>query len=87
GYMVGLQYHLSPKVSLATAWGQARYYPHTNAVGGDEYKYGVYGAANIFYSITPRVQVGLGYNVGKRQNFDLTSRTAHRLGLLGAFSF
>lgn len=87
GYMVGLQYHFSPKVSASTAWGQARYYPRKHAVGGDEYKYGVYGSANVFYNITPRVQVGIGYNVGKRQNFDHSSRTAHRIGLLAAFAF
>lgn len=87
GYMVGLQYYFTPKISASTAWGQARYYPRKHAVGQDEYRYGVYGSANIFYNITPRVQVGVGYNVGKRQDFSRDSRTAHRLGLLAAFAF
>lgn len=87
GYMVGLQYNFSPKVFASTAWGQARYYPRKHGIEGDEYKYGVYGAANVFYNITPRVQVGLGYNIGRRHNFDGANRVAHRLGLLAAFSF
>lgn len=87
GYMVGLQYHFSAKVSASTAWGQARYFPRHHAIGGDEYRYGVYGAANVFYNLTPRVQFGLGYNIGKRNNFDRASRVAHRLGLLAVMAF
>lgn len=87
GYMVGLQYNFSPKCFVSTAWGQARYFPEDHGVDGAEYKYGVYGAANFFYNITPRVQVGAGYNVGKRHNFNGAQRVAHRLGLLATFSF
>ena len=87
GYMIGMQYHFSPKVSVSTAWGQARYYPRSHAADNDEYKYGVYGAANVFYNITPRVYVGVGYNIGKRSNFGGSHRVAHRIGLLAAFAF
>lgn len=87
GYMVGLQYNFSPHLFASTAWGQARFSPMRNAIRPQEYKYGVYGAANLFYNITSRVQVGCGYNIGKRENFSRHYRVIHRLGLLATFAF
>ncbi len=87
GYMMGLQYNFSHKLFASAAWGQARYSPLEHDIRPQEYKYGVYGAANLFYNITSRVQVGCGYNIGKRENFSRHYRVVHRLGLFAAFSF
>lgn len=51
------------------------------------YKYGLYGAANVFWNLTPRIQVGAEFNIGKRQNFNGMRRWARRVGAMCQFSF
>lgn len=53
----------------------------------DEYKYAWVDCANLFWNMTPRIQVGAEYNIGRRGNFDRTHRFARRAELMCMFSF
>lgn len=86
GMMLGVQYNFSTKLFADIVYSHAHYYPLKHGAPSD-YKYGNYGSANLFYYITPRVRVGVGFNIGSRQNVDSDRRTVYRAGLLAAFSF
>ncbi len=86
GYYAGLQYNFRPNLFLATTFGQERYCP-SKAVAGPEYKYGLYSSTTLMWNLTPRIQAGAEFNIGKRQNFDGTHGWARRVGLMAQFSF
>lgn len=68
------------------ALGECRYFERHH-VGADEYKYGLYGAANVMYNVTSRIQTGAEYVAGKRMNFDGIHAGMNRVDLLLSFSF
>ncbi len=85
-YYVGLGYHFSHKLFSTVQVGQGR----TLKNGGrpdSAYRYGLYGAANVFYNLTPRIMVGAEFNFGKRCNIDGSHRWARRIGAMCQFSF
>ncbi|MCC8070842.1 MAG: hypothetical protein LIO90_03455 [Bacteroidales bacterium] len=51
----------------------------TVAADDCNYKYALYGAANIFYNITPYLQWGVEYLYGKRQTWDIGSGHDNRI--------
>lgn len=85
-YFLGASYHFSHKLMASVTFGQAR--NMTSAPReADGYKYGLYGAANVFYYFTPRISVGAEANFGRRQNFDGNHAWARRIGAMCQFSF
>lgn len=88
GYYAALQYNFLPNLFSTVIFSQERLLPkHHSFYDGEQYKYGLYGTANVFYSVTPRCVVAAEFNVGKRVNMDHASRVAYRVGLLAEFSF
>lgn len=88
GYYGALQYHYRPNLFSTLIFSQERILPkHHSIYDGDQYKYGLYGTANMFYNITPRCTVGAEFTVGKRANMDRASRVVYRAGLTAEFSF
>ena len=57
GWYAGLQYNFSPKVFTTIMFGEMRFLPkhQSTGMGNDLYKYGLYGAANIFWYPTSRL--------------------------------
>lgn len=86
GYVFGAQYYFTPRLFANMALSEQRYYPKDNP-GDGMYKYGLYGAFNIFWDITPRFEVGAEYLAGKRKNFNGTHGNANRLTAMFMFSF
>lgn len=86
GLTAGLEYAFSERWIATLALGECRYFERHN-MNADEYKYGLYGAANVMYNITPRIQTGLEYVVGKRMNFDGAHAGLNRADILLSFSF
>lgn len=85
-YFLGLSYHFSHKLMMSCTFGEAR--NNTSAPRSAEgYKYGLYGCANIFYNVTPRIQIGAEANFGKRQDVDGSHAWARRVGAMCQFSF
>lgn len=86
GWNIGLQYNFKPNLFTTVTASQTRYLPK-NGIDGNEYKYGLFFAANVFWNLTPRMQVGAEIDLGKRQNFDGRHEWGHRVGALAMFSF
>lgn len=86
GMNVGAKYNFSTKVYAAVALGKVAYYPDYKVKGSD-YRYGLYGALNLFYEPTPRLQAGVEYLLGSRHNFDRSHASANRVDILFQFAF
>lgn len=86
GLNVGAKYSFLPNLYAGLALGEAHYFPKYG-VRGDSYKYGLYGAVNLFYEPTPRMQVGVEYLIGSRHNFNHEHASANRIDALFQFSF
>lgn len=86
GLTAGLQYNFSRRVFACVGFGETRYL-QKHRLTDDQYKYGLYGAANLFWKITPRFTTGVEYVVGKRMNFDRAHGAGNRVDALLAFSF
>lgn len=88
GWYASLQYNFRPNLFSTVIFGQERLLlDKGSAPDASNYKYGLYGVANIFWDITPRCQVGAEFDIGKRMNFDGDNRVAYRIGALASFSF
>lgn len=86
GWNLGVQYHFLPNLFSCVGFGETRYLPRHNA-DGSEYKYGLLGMVNLFWSPTPRTQFAVEFDWGRRKNFDGSAKSARRIGLMGQFSF
>lgn len=86
GWCLGLQYNFRPDIFATVSASQTRYLPR-HSVAPDDYKYGVFAAANVFWNLTPRIQVGAEFDFGLRHNFSGQHRTARRVGAMCQFSF
>ncbi len=86
GYVVGAKYYFKPNLFTNLCLSEQRYYPRHNP-GDGQYKYGLYGALNLFWDITPRFEVGAEYLAGKRMNFNETNGSANRLTCMMMLSF
>lgn len=86
GWSAGLQYNFRPNLYATLIASQSRMLP-SKAIEADQYKYGMFGAVNIFWNPLPRVQVGAEFDFGKRQNFSHAHSYAKRFGIVGQLAF
>lgn len=86
GAVLGAQYYFKPNLFADVALSEQRYLPKDNP-GDGQYKYGLYGAFNLFWDITPRFEVGMEYLAGKRMNFNGTHGNANRITAMMMLSF
>lgn len=85
-YTLGVQYYFLPNLFSTLSFSQSRYYSK-NGAPDDFYKYGIFGAANINWNITDRIQVGAEYLIGERRNMDGAHRCSDRVNLFFQFNF
>lgn len=86
GWCLGLQYNFRPNLFVSANASQTRYLPEYK-VSGNEYRYGIATAVNVFWNVTPRIQVGAEYDFGVRHNFSGAHQNANRAGAMCMFSF
>lgn len=86
GGYAALQYNFTPMIFASATFGATRYAPK-HQVSGDEYKQGLYMAANVFWYLTPRISCAVEFDLGRRLNFDGQKAWARRLGAFVSFSF
>ena len=89
GWFAGMQYNFSPKVFITSTYGQSRLYSHDGypAVASDQYRYGQYLNATLFWNITSDLQAGAEYLRGWRTDFNGDTRHANRVNLAVQYSF
>lgn len=83
-YLVGASYYFNRRLFTTLSFGQARV---TDSGLDDQYKYGLFGAANLFYNLTPRIQFGTELSLGKRSDFSGAHAYARRLSIMAQFTF
>lgn len=86
GYVFGASYYFTSKIFANLALSEQRFYPK-KGVDGTQYKYGLYGAFNLFWDITPRFEIGAEYLMGKRMNFNGDHANANRVTAMFQLSF
>lgn len=86
GWCVGLQYNFRPNLFMTLIASEAHYFLKKGS-SPDEYKRGLFSAVNIFWNITPRMQVGAEFDLGRRENISGEHRYARRMGAVCQFSF
>lgn len=89
GWYAGLQYTICPKVFVSTTYSQSRLYSENDypATPSEQYRYGQYLVTNIFWNVTPDLQVGAEYLRGWRTDFNDDTRHANRLNVAVQYSF
>lgn len=86
GWNFGIQYNFLPNLFASVTFSESRYLPRSGT-DGNEYKWGNFLAANVFWNITPRIQCGLEFDTGERKNINGKHRRAQRIGAMAQFSF
>lgn len=86
GWCLGVQYNFKPNLFMSVQASQTRYLP-SHGANPDDYKYGIFGAVNVFWNLTPRIQTGAEFDLGLRHNFSGEQRWARRVGAMVQFSF
>lgn len=87
GLACGLKYNFRYNVYACAAYGQARYYNSHSELIPDDYKRGRYLAANLFWELTTRLQVGIEYLWGQRTDFSGAHNHANRVDAMFQFAF
>lgn len=86
GYYAAVQYNFTPTVFATAIVGGSHYRPYHDAAP-TEYNDGLYLAFNAFWYLTERISCGAEFNLGRRQNFNGSSRWARRAEVMAQFSF
>lgn len=86
GWNIGLQYNFTHSLFTTVTTSITRYCPK-GSPASDTYKRGQFYAVNVFWNLTPRIQVGAEFDLGSRKNFGGETRWARRVGAMAQFSF
>lgn len=85
-FCLGAKYSINHNLMASISLSELRFHPkHTP--DPTDYKRGMYGSANIMWSITPRLMLGGEYVVGRRQNFNGEHASVNRIDALLQLSF
>lgn len=86
GWNLGVQYNFKPNLFASVSASQTRYLPRHN-ISPDEYKYGMFGCVNVFWSVLPRLTFVGEVDWGMRRNFSGMHQNAHRANLSAMLTF
>ena len=79
----------TPKVFVSSTYSQTRLYSENDypVTPSDQYRYGQYLVANIFWNVNANLQVGAEYLRGWRTDFNDMTRHANRLNVSAQYNF
>ncbi len=84
--IAGVKYNILKNLYMDLALSELRAFTKSGSPA-DTYKYGLYGAVNIFWKMSPRLEVGGEYLIGKRMNIDGSHGNANRIDAYVQFAF
>lgn len=87
GFTAGVKYDIIPKLSATVSMSRLGFHATKGGELPDNYRYGMYGVANLFWHISPRVESGIEYLIGERKNFSGAHASANRVEALFQLSF
>ena len=85
GWCLGVQYNFRPELFASVSVSQTRLLPRV--AEPNEYKYGIFACANVFWSITPRFTVATEFDWGTRHNVSGAHRSSQRANVSAMFTF
>lgn len=86
GGYAGIQYNITPSIFISGTFGGTRYCPKY-PMERNEYKEGLYIAANVYWYLTPRISCAAEIDLGRRKNADGATHWARRVNAMAQFSF
>lgn len=89
GWFGGLQYTIFPKIFVTSTYGQSRLYSHNGypTTPSEQYRYGQYLNASLFWNVSSNLQLGAEYLRGWRTGFDNNTRHANRINIAAQYNF
>lgn len=91
GGYVGVQYQFTPDVFATCTYSHVRTYarPYVNSAQpwSEQYKYGQYVVANVFWNITSYLRTGVEYIYGRRVDYSNARAHDNRLQTMIQLSF
>lgn len=84
--IAGAKYNFLENLYMSVALSELRSFTKSGSPA-DTYKYGLYGAVNLFWKLAPRLEIGGEYLIGKRMNIDGQRGHANRIDAFVQFSF
>jgi hypothetical protein len=91
GFNIGATFNISPKWQInimgseSRIWDVSRYCTASDATAN--YKYALYGAANVFYNISSYLQWGIEYIYGRHQTWNKSGANDSRIQTQMQFTF
>lgn len=86
GGYAAIQYNITPQIFISGTFGGTRYLPRY-PLKPNEYKGGLYMAANVYWNLTSRIMCGAEFDLGCRLNGDNSRGWARRVNAMAQFSF
>lgn len=88
-WYAGVQYNISPKWFTSAAFSQTALHSRNGYAQAHPqgYRKGQYAVANLFYNVSPNLQLGVEYLHGWRIDFDGRTYNANRVNLSARYDF
>ncbi len=86
GWCAGVQWNFRPNLFVSGSASATHYMPRSGAAPS-EYRTGLMCAVNVYWNLTPRIQLGAEYDFGRRINVGGAHHNASRANLMAQFSF
>lgn len=87
GWQASAMVQLNAKTFVSSGYSVVNVEGDDSRFAADDYRQGEYAFANIFYSITPRVQLSAEYLWGSRTNNDRSRASANRVYTMVQYNF
>ncbi len=87
GWQAAANFNLTNRLTMTGGYSMVQVQKSHGYYAADQYRRGQYVFGNIFYNITPRLQVAAEYLYGTRRNMDCSNSSANRASLMAQMSF
>ncbi|MFR9620417.1 MAG: DcaP family trimeric outer membrane transporter [Rikenellaceae bacterium] len=87
GWQAAALAQITDRVMVSAGYSQVSFGGDAALYAASDYRRGDYLFGNIFYSLTPRIQLATEYLWGARENVDASRNTANRINTMIQYSF
>ncbi len=87
GWQAAAEFNITRRLSMAGGYSMVKVDKEHSYVSDEEYKHGQYMFGNVFYKITPKLEVAAEYLYGSRENMNDMSNHSNRVNLMAQFNF
>ncbi len=87
GWQAAANINITDRLTLTGGYSMVQVQKSHGYYATDQYRRGQYTFGNLFYNITPRLQVATEYLYGRRRNMDCSNNSSNRLSVMGQMNF